>query len=247
MSSEEDANEQAYIEFLLSNIRCPVCHRRYQTDDILTLDHREDMWLMALSCPECETDGLVLAIVKSEETENGKLTEINVRINSAGGSVFDGVAIYNTLKKHAARITIDIDGLAASIASIVAMAGDEVRAAENSMLMIHDPWLVTSGSAGELRETAELLDKVRGQLLDTYTKRTGADEETISQMMTDETWMTASEAMDIGLIDSVTDEMQMAAHYDLTKFKHPPKNLATISSKVFDSACGLNRDKPPAV
>lgn len=170
-------------------------------------------------------------MIKSEETENGKLTEINVRINSAGGSVFDGVAIYNTLKKHNARITVDIDGLAASIASIVAMAGDEVRAAENSMLMIHDPWLVTSGSADELRETAELLDKVRGQLLDTYTKRTGADEETISQMMTDETWMTASEAMDIGLIDSVTDEMQMAAHYDLTKFKHPPKNLATIASK----------------
>ena len=76
MSSEEDANEQAYIEFLLSNIRCPVCHRRYQTDDILTLDHREDMWLMALSCPECETDGLVLAIVKSEETEIDQLTEL---------------------------------------------------------------------------------------------------------------------------------------------------------------------------
>lgn len=159
----------------------------------------------------------------------GKLEEINVRINSPGGSVFDGVAMYNTLLKNPARIIVDIDGLAASIASIVAMAGDEVRMAENAMMMIHDPWIVASGKADELREQANVMDKVRETLLSTYVRRSGADEKTISDMMAAETWMNATEAEEAGLIDSVTVKMKLATSLvksnKLSRFKNVPRAL----------------------
>ena len=155
----------------------------------------------------------------------GDLDEINVRINSAGGSVFDGFAIYNTLIKNSATIIVDIDGLAASIASIIAMAGDEVNMSSNALMMIHDPWIVASGSAGDLRKQADLLDTVRGQLLATYVNRTDGDESVISGMMTEETWMTSEEALGHGFIDSISDEIKIAAKVDQTKFKNVPKTL----------------------
>ena len=155
----------------------------------------------------------------------GDLDEINVRINSAGGSVFDGFAIYNTLLKNSATIIVDVDGLAASIASIIAMAGDEVNMSSNALMMIHDPWIVASGSAGDLRKQADLLDTVRGQLLATYVNRTNGDESVISGMMTEETWMTSEEALGHGFIDSISDEIKIAAKVDQTKFKNVPKAL----------------------
>lgn len=155
----------------------------------------------------------------------GQMDEINVRINSAGGSVFDGFAMYNTLLKNSATIIVDVDGLAASIASIIAMAGDEVNMSSNALMMIHDPWIVAGGSADELREQADLLDKVRGQLLATYVSRTDADEKVISDMMTAETWMTSDEALAAGFIDSINDEIKMAAHVDPSKFKNTPTLL----------------------
>lgn len=165
----------------------------------------------------------------------GKLTEINVRINSPGGSVFDGVAIYNTLRKNGARIIVDIDGLAASIASIIAMAGHEINMASNAFMMIHDPWGLFAGNADELREQADLLDKVRGTLVDTYVGQAGEEKRNdIDEMMRAETWMTASEAEEHGLIHSITDEMQMAAHVDNSKFKykHIPEAMQNQSDVV---------------
>lgn len=161
----------------------------------------------------------------------GKVDEINVRINSPGGSVFEGIAMYNTLASHGARIVVDIDGLAASIASVFAMAGNEIRMAANGFMMIHDPWVMTAGSAAELRKQADLLDSVRGQLLNTYMRRATASEEEISAMMTEETWLTAAEALEVGLIDSVSEDIQIAASakgFDLSKYRHVPEKLATI-------------------
>ena len=155
-----------------------------------------------------------------------KVTDINVRINSDGGSVFDGNTIYNALKRHSARVTVDIDGLAASIASIIAMAGDEIRIAENGFLMIHDPWMVTGGTANELRDAADTMDKVQEQLVNTYVKRTGGDHEQIAQWMSDETWMNADEALERGFVDSIVEESKMAAcvkHKD--RYKQVPENL----------------------
>lgn len=164
----------------------------------------------------------------------GALTEINVRINSAGGSVFDGVAMYNTLRNNGARIVVDIDGLAASIASVFAMAGDEIRMAGNALMMIHDPWGVFAGNAADLRKQADLLDTVRGTLVDTYMTRASASRSDIEQMMTDETWMTADEALGHGLVTSVSDDMQMAAHADLKrfKFKHVPDHWNNAENVV---------------
>lgn len=164
----------------------------------------------------------------------GALDQINVRINSPGGSVFDGVAIYNTLVNHGAQIIVDIDGLAASIASIIAMAGHEIRMAENAFMMIHDPWTISAGSADELRKQADLLDKIRDQLIDTYMKRATVNRDDISQKMTEETWLTAAEALDIGLVDSVSAEMKLAASarvYDLSRYRHVPEKLAKLSTE----------------
>lgn len=161
----------------------------------------------------------------------GKLDEINVRINSPGGSVFDGIAIYNTLRSNGARVVVDVDGLAASIASVIAMAGDTRRAAANSMFMIHDPWIMTAGTAADLREQAELLDKIRGTLLDTYVRRTGADETTLSDMMREETWFTADEAKELGFVSEITDELKIAAGYSpeiMAKYKHVPESLRNL-------------------
>jgi ATP-dependent Clp protease protease subunit len=148
---------------------------------------------------------------------------INVRINSAGGSVFDGVAIYNTLRKHGARIEVDIDGMALSIASVIAMAGDEIRMAENALFMIHDPWTMTWGNAGELREQADLLDKIKGTLVDTYVARSGRSAAEVSDWMAAETWMTAQEAQERGFVNSITGALKMAAKFDASRFKNPPK------------------------
>jgi len=154
-----------------------------------------------------------------------KVSNINVRINSEGGSVFDGHAIYNTLRNHPAHITVDIDGLAASIASIIAMAGDEIRMAENGFMMIHDPWMVAAGTADELRGQADVMDKVQEKLVNTYVNRTGGNPEDIAAWMADETWMNAEEALERGFIDSINEETRMAAVVHKDRYKHTPENL----------------------
>lgn len=165
----------------------------------------------------------------------GAVDEIIVHMNSAGGNVFDGVAIYNTLKKHRARVVMEIDGLAASIASIIAMAGDEIRMASNGFMMIHDPWIMTSGSADELREQADIMDKIKETLVDTYCARSKCDREKMAALMKDETWMSAQEAMDLGLVDSLTDPMQIAAcagERELSRFKRAPDALKQAAASV---------------
>jgi ATP-dependent Clp protease protease subunit len=157
----------------------------------------------------------------------GKVDQITVRLNSPGGDVFDGIAIYNILKSNSARVVVNIDGLAASIASVIAMAGDEITMAENAMMMIHEAWTISMGNAGDFREVADRLEKVNGVIRDTYAKQTGekAGPEIITGLMAAETWMTAQEALDYGLIHSTTAALEMAAHFDLDKFKfkkNPP-------------------------
>lgn len=169
--------------------------------------------------------GVTADMFAREIKELGDVSTINLRINSNGGNVFDGVAIYNYLKSHKARVEVDIDGLAASIASIIAMAGDEIRMGDNAWLMIHDPWIVTGGTAGDLRETADMMDGIRDTLLDTYMKRATSKREEISDMMTAETWMNAGDALEHGLIDKTTESLQVAASVKTDWFKHIPQAL----------------------
>jgi ATP-dependent Clp protease protease subunit len=152
---------------------------------------------------------------------------VNVRLNSPGGDVFDGMAIYNAMKAHPSPVRCTVDGLAASIASIIAMGGTKCTMADNSMMMIHNPAAITMGDAEELRKTADLLDKVKGQMVDTYVAKSGMGKRETSTMMDEETWLTAKECMDKGLCDEVTTGSQVSAKFDFSilGFKHVPEQL----------------------
>jgi ATP-dependent Clp protease protease subunit len=160
---------------------------------------------------------------------------IHLRVNSPGGSVFDGLAIHNALKQHESKVIAHIDGLAASIASVIVLAADEVRAAESSYLMIHEPWSMVAGTATEMREEADLLDKVGGTISQVYQKKTGLDAEEIAEMMSagafGETWLTAEEAKEKGFVDVVeeleeeTKAKASAVVFDLSAFANVPDGL----------------------
>lgn len=128
---------------------------------------------------------------------------IHLRINSPGGDVFAARAIETALREHKARKVVHIDGLAASAATFIAMAGDEIVIADGAMFMIHKAWTVAWGNANDLNKTAELLDKVDGTLVDTYAARTGQGDARIAEWMAAETWFTADEAVQYGFADRV--------------------------------------------
>lgn len=157
-----------------------------------------------------------------------------VRINSPGGDVFDGVAIMNALLGFKGTVNVQIDGLCASAASVIAMAGKTISMAESSMLMVHNPWVMSIGDANDMRATADLLDKIRmGTMLPAYA-RSGMTAEQITAVMDAETWYTAAEAKEAGWVDAILElpaKPAAKAKYDLSAFKHPP---AAIKA---DDAC----------
>lgn len=130
--------------------------------------------------------------------ELGDVSTINLSINSGGGSVFDGIAIYNMLKSHKATVNVYIEGLAASIASVIAMAGDTITMRSGSMMMVHMPWTLSQGNAEEMRKTADTLEKTGDSIVDIYSERTGISSDDIRNIMNDETWLSAEEAVKQG-------------------------------------------------
>lgn len=161
---------------------------------------------------------------------------IHLRVNSPGGSVFDGTAIYNTIKQHKSKVVAHIDGLAASIASVIVMAADEIRMGDNAYLMIHEPWSMIAGSADDLRQEAELLDKVSGSIAQIYVNKSGKDLDEIKAMMAVETWMTAQEALDNGFIDAIDKDKPEKAQaradiFDLSAFARVPDDLKEKRSR----------------
>lgn len=151
-------------------------------------------------------NGLTSKRFVQELNDLGEVDEILVRINSPGGAVFDGVAIYNALKEHRARIDVLVEGLAASIASVIAMAGDRIRMGEGALMMIHNPWTLAIGDADDLRKTAETLDQVTEALIDIYQARTGLSRDEIRTMLDAETWFTAAQAVEKGFADEAATE-----------------------------------------
>ncbi len=160
----------------------------------------------------------------------GPVAELTVRINSPGGSVFDGVAIYNALMRHDAAITVWIDGIAASIASMIAMAGDEVVMPENAMLVLHDPSGLVVGTASDMRAMAEALDRMKAGMVAAYRDKSGRDEAEIEALMRNESWLSAGDAIALGLADRVEQPVRMAARFDLSRFRNPPPQLAALLS-----------------
>lgn len=155
---------------------------------------------------------------------------IHLRINSPGGDVFDGVAIHNALRAHPAEIITHIDGLAASIASVIALAGDEVRMAPNAFFMIHNPWGITIGDADDHRKMGDTLDKIaEGSIASTYMAKTGEALETVETWMDEETWFNAREAKAAGFADVVEEAAPAEARgvlpFDLSIYQHVPAGL----------------------
>jgi ATP-dependent Clp protease, protease subunit len=192
-----------------------MLNRGERSAEIYIYDAIGESWDGGISARQFATDLRAL----------GKVEVLAVRINSPGGAMFDGITIYNELSRHPARIEVDIDGLAASIASVIAMAGDEIRMADNAMLMIHDPHMMAAGTADDFRRTADLMDQAKGTLVGTYAKRTGLADDKIAALMKDETWFTAREALAAGFVDVVTGAIKVTNSFDLSQFKHVPTLL----------------------
>lgn len=139
----------------------------------------------------------------------GNVKNITVRINSRGGDIFAAHAIYNSLVQHSAKITVRIDGLAASAATIVMLAGDDIIMPENAMIMIHNPWTAAQGDEHVLRGVADMLNHIRESMLAVAETRTGTSKEELAKQMDVQTWMTASEAVAAGWADSVEKNVKV--------------------------------------
>ena len=152
-------------------------------------------------------------------------TPVDLRLNSPGGSVFDAVAIHNAIKRHEGTVTVWIDGIAASAASYIAMAGDEIVMPENAFLMIHDPAGLVMGTAEDMRSMAEALDKVKGSLVSGYAAKSRRTPEEVSALMAAETWFDASDAVAQGFADRLIEPVRIAARFDIGRFRNAPPVL----------------------
>ena len=126
---------------------------------------------------------------------------VTVNINSPGGDMFEGLAIYSLLREHKGEVTVKVIGLAASAASVIAMAGDKVQIARAGFLMIHNAWVVAAGNRNDLREYADTLEPFDRAMADVYASRTGADAKAMSKLMDKETWIGGADAVDEGFAD----------------------------------------------
>ena len=164
---------------------------------------------------------------------------ITLRINSPGGSVTDGIAIYNALKRHPAKVSTEIDGIAASISSLIAMAGEKVNMASNGLFMIHAPWGGAFGNSTELRDMADVMDKFASAMAAGYSDGTGIDASKFMAMMADgkDHWFTATEAEAAGYVNQVTEALPIAASiektFDLTRFpKFAKQNQTAVTAAL---------------
>lgn len=162
----------------------------------------------------------------------GNVTEIDLRLNSPGGSVFEGLAIYNILRSHKAKVTAYVDGVAASIASVILLAADHRSIASSGFVMIHNPIAGAFGDSESMRKTADVMDSVKDTILDIYVSRTGLDRKAVSAMMDDETWMNAKDSKANGFAHSIFEGEQIAACASasaLSSFRNTPESLRAAS------------------
>ncbi|GBQ96471.1 peptidase S14 ClpP [Acetobacter nitrogenifigens DSM 23921 = NBRC 105050] len=168
--------------------------------------------------------------------------DLVVRINSPGGDVFDGLAIFAALQAHSGAVSVVVDGLAASIASVIALSASTVTMAENAFLMIHNAWGAVVGNRNDMSETAAILAKVDGQLASLYAQKTGQTPDAMSQLMNAETWFTAQEARDIGFADALVSGASNAkAALRPGVFARAPEALSTSdpAAELADISAGL--------
>jgi ATP-dependent protease ClpP protease subunit len=190
-------------------------------------------------------DGVTPTSVQTAIKNAGAIDKIVVHINSPGGDCFDGTAIHNILRQQNVPVTTIIEGLAASAAFTIAMAGDVIQVCDGAMMMLHNAWTFAMGDSKELRKTADLLDKVSGTMCDVYAKRSGMESAAVQQLMDEETWLSPQEAIDKGFATellSTTPEKSkeskaLAAQFDISKFcsKVPDKLKAGVTIEKQES------------
>lgn len=163
---------------------------------------------------------------------NLKGKALTVRINSPGGDVFMGNSMYNLLRESGAVITVNIDGVAASMASLIAMAGHKVIMAENAMMMIHNPSALAAGTSDEMTKMASLLDALTAGMVSAYSSKSGLGREAVAKIMDEETWLDAEQAVAAGFADEIGASLAVAA-FDLTHYKRPPTPVA-VNKEVLD-------------
>lgn len=165
---------------------------------------------------------------KQELDGLGDVNNINLHINSPGGSVFEGVAIGNMLKQHKANVNVYVDGLAASIASVIAMSGDAIFMPSNAMMMVHNPWSWAVGNSSDMRKTADTLDAIGASMKLTYLDKAGdkLDDETLTSLLDNETWLSAQQCIEYGLADEILPANQTAASISddlFARYRNVPK------------------------
>lgn len=173
-------------------------------------------------------DDAVSAKAFSEELKNlpKDVTNIELRLNSPGGSVFDGMTIYERLKQHKAKVTVYIDGLAASIASVIALAGDKVYIGEGALMMIHRPMSGVFGNTDEMLRMVEVLEKIENQMVGIYERNTDTTRSELEEMLLGDFWMEAKEAVRYGFADEIIEE---------------PANMAAVAALIDEGSQWIRR------
>ena len=196
-------------------------------------------------------DEITPSMFKNDLDSLGEIKNLNIYINSGGGDVFAGISIYNMLKRHEAYKTVYVDGIAASIASVVAMAGNKVIMPKNAMLMVHHVSCGGSGNAQYHRDLADRIDKVELSAFTAYKDKTGIDDDALAAMIEAETWMSAEEAVKKGFADEIEKDKLFAASmdgsflmlnnqkFDLGRYKNKPKFEPTIAEVSLEEGIKL--------
>ncbi len=180
--------------------------------------------------------GISAADIRNELRGAG---DIVLRINSPGGNVFDGLAAFNDLRDHPGKVRVEITGIAASAASLIAMAGDEIAIADNAFLMLHRAWAGTIGNESAHAEAASVLRQIDGALAKTYASRSGQPESAIKSMLNAETWLDADAAIEVGLADSKLETADVIAKFDLSIYANAP---AAFSGEIEQADIQTIRD-----
>lgn len=178
---------------------------------------------------------------------------VDMHINSPGGDVFEARAMVAAARSHAAGVTVYIDGLAASAASYLALAGKSVHIADGAMIMVHNAWTLAWGNKQELRDTADLLDKIDGTIAADYMRKTGAAATDVAAWMDAETWFTAQEALDAKLVDTIVgaaeadpaapEATEAAARWNLSAYANAPKLQPRRSPAPDEAAIAANAER----
>jgi ATP-dependent protease ClpP protease subunit len=222
-----------------TSIRKPVFRASLQSDGTLELlvyeEIGENVWFGG---------GVTAKTVKQQLDQAGPYSRMAVRINSPGGDAFEGIAIHNLLRAQGKPIDVYVDGIAASAASVIAMAGDTRTMGSGAMMMIHNAWCSCTGYADDMRHMADTLDKVSGAVAETYVKRAGLSEKSAHDLMDAESWLSAEECVKNGLATAIAEDdenddaaMALARSFkSLTRLAKLPEKLR-VDAEDGDDAC----------